>query len=129
MKTTVKGAAELAKLSAHVASLNPDKTWIVDIKRQSKPRSINQLRLYYEWVMIAGEHLGYFKPDVDDLLRHHCEAPRHTYIDLDGKERWRYSLADAPKREMAAYMDRVSTFLSTEHGLVLPHPEDRQRLW
>jgi len=90
-------------------------------------KSTNQLRLYYKWVQIIGDELGYFKDDMDDLLRKKLDAPGVFYKDLGGLDCFRYSLSNADKKQMSDYMDRVSIFAGSELGIMLPHPEDSQR--
>ena len=104
------------------------KPWIITIKRQSERRSLSQNALYWKWVEIAGEHFGYEKDLMDIELKRHCDAPVENYDDIEGNPRQRFT-TKTTKEEMSAYMERVSRFLATEHGLMLPHPEDEQRNW
>jgi len=131
MKTTIANEAERGKLLRHINDLqiNPARPWRVEIKKLSKPRSVGQIRLYYAWCEIAADHFGYWKDDMDEILREHCKAPVHTYVNLEGVEVERYSLSDADSAEMAGFMERVQLFLTAEHGLMLPSGQDEARYW
>ena len=113
----------------HIRSLNLAKPWVASIKRKAAKRSLSQNALYWRFVDIAADHFGYTKDIMDIELKRHCDGPVETYTDLDGVERARFSTSKADTPEMAAYMDRVSLFLASEHGLILPHPADALRTW
>ena len=123
----IRTEADKERALADVNDIEPemDRPYVVTIKREARVRSLSQNGLYWKWVGIAADELGYDwdKDDLHEALMQKCEAPKRRYTDFNGNIVERYSTAGSDKAEMAAYMDRCYRFL-TEWGIRLPLPEE-----
>ena len=127
-ETIIHDEASRKRVIDHILSLSLEGLpWKITVKRKTKRLSLSQNSLYWKWVGIAGKHFGYDPALMDIELKRHCDAPVENYTDLDGNQRQRFSTSNSDSAEMSAYMERVDRFLTSEHGILLPHPEDVQR--
>lgn len=120
--TTDEDADKIAEL---VRSLDLSKPWSVEIKRRVKNRSHQQNALYWKWLSIIGDHLGYERDELHDYFRERFLAV--DYLEILGeqvKRLTRTSGRDFTPAMMADYMDRIERLAAQELGILLPHPED-----
>jgi len=108
-----------------ISTLNIEKPWSITIERQKKKRTLNQNALYWQWVTIIGNQLGYFKDDMHELLKDDHMTPK--IVMFGGEEREVRSIKNLSTKEMSEYMDKVSLWANAEMGIFLPMPIDQQR--
>jgi hypothetical protein len=97
---------------------NPDKLMELTIKPFKKNRSISQNSLYWKWMMICADELGYTKNGMHHTFMRELLAP--IIIDTPSGDVMEYSTRKLNVKEMAAYMEQVS-FTAGEYGVKLPH--------
>lgn len=100
--------------------------WDIVIKRHQKQRTQKQNGLYWEWLTIIGNEIGYDKDDMHDLMREKF-LPWHE-VDVWGIKRKVLTSTSDPDfttAMMTEYMNHIDRFAATELGIRLPHPEDK----
>ena len=97
---------------------NPDKLMELTIKPFKKNRSISQNSLYWKWMMICADELGYTKNGMHHTFMRELLAP--IIIDTPSGDVMEYSTRKLNVKEMAAYMEQVS-FTAGEYGVKLPN--------
>lgn len=86
-------------------------------------RSLRQNALYWKWLSIIGNELGYHKDELHEEFLERFSYPI-TYRTLDGKPKQRLLRSSAMNVEqMSAYMDRIFQFCLQELNINLPIPE------
>lgn len=100
-----------------------DGEWEVKIKRWKDKRSTNQNNLYWKWVTIIGNELGYRKGEMHETLLAEF-APMKTIPKLDGGQRTvPIRTSEMKVDQMSEYMNAVEQ-LAAEMNIALPHPEE-----
>jgi len=97
---------------------NPDKLMELTIKPFKKNRSVAQNSLYWKWMMICADELGYTKEGMHQTFMRELLAP--IIIDTPSGDVMEYSTRKLNVKEMATYMEQVS-FTAGEYGVKLPH--------
>ena len=97
---------------------NQDKLMELTIKPHKKNRSLEQNALYWKWMMICADELGYTKDGMHQTFMRELLAP--IIIDTPSGDVMEYSTRKLNVKEMAAYMEQVS-FTAGEYGVKLPH--------
>ena len=99
-----------------------DGDYSVMIEDRKDSRSLQQNRLYWKWVGIIGDDLGYFKEEMHEALLNEF-APSYTYRDLKGKpQKENVRSSKMTLDQMDDYMMQVDRF-AAEMGIILPRPE------
>lgn len=95
----------------------------LSIEKWKDSRSIQANNLYWKWLSIIGEYLGYYKEEIhEEMIR--MFAPTYTLRGLDGKPRQKKLTTSKMKvDQMAEFMQRVDQF-AAEQGIILPRPDD-----
>jgi hypothetical protein len=97
---------------------NPDKLMELTIKPFKKNRSVAQNSLYWKWMMICADELGYTKEGMHQTFMRELLAP--IIIDTPSGDVMEYSTRKLNVKEMATYMEQVS-FTAGQMGVKLPH--------
>jgi len=109
-----------------VDALSLKKPWTVEIKRKTDKRTLNQNRLYHQWLGIIAQELGNDHDDQGQIMMKHLIGPTHYVKNLQGDEdpAWSTTKMDVPT--MSAYMDSLSRWAAS-NNIRLPHPDDQHR--
>ena len=97
---------------------NPDKLMELTIKPFKKNRSVAQNALYWKWMMICADELGYTKEGMHQTFMRELLAP--IIIDTPSGDVMEYSTRKLNVKEMSSYMEQVS-FTAVAYGVKLPH--------
>ena len=97
---------------------NPDKLMELTIKPYKKNRSLEQNALYWKWMMICADELGYTKEGMHQTFMRELLAP--IIIDTPSGDVMEYSTRKLNVKEMSSYMEQVS-FTAVAYGVKLPH--------
>jgi len=97
---------------------NPDKLMELTIKPHKKNRSLEQNALYWKWMMICADELGYTKEGMHQTFMRELLAP--IIIDTPSGDVMEYSTRKLNVKEMSSYMEQVS-FTAGEYGVKLPN--------
>lgn len=108
----------------YVATIEPKEKWA---KRQ--PRTLNQNALFYIWC----HHIACFfnttygddrwnKNNVHDFF---CEMFSYPIVLPDGRlvDKW-VETSKLNKRQMTDFMNKIQSYMATEHGVSVPSPDD-----
>lgn len=112
-----------AKRLYHILSNLDEGEWEVTVEKWKDSRSLRQNNLYWKWLTIIGNELGYYKDEIHELFIEEF-ADIYTIRDLDGKPKQkRYRTSKMNVQQMSRYMNRIEQF-AAEYSIQLPHPED-----
>lgn len=98
--------------------INPEELFELTIKPYKKNRSLEQNALYWKWMMICADELGYTKEGMHQTFMHELLLP--IIVDTPLGEIVEYSTRKLKVKEMASYMEQVS-FTAGQMGVKLPH--------
>jgi len=99
-----------------------DGAYMWSLEEWKRSRSIRQNNLYWKWVTIIGNDLGYHKDELhEEFIDQFSDI--YTTRDINGKPKQRRVRTSAMNVEqMTRYMDRINQF-AAENGILLPQPE------
>ena len=95
---------------------------IIEITEDKDSRSTKQNKLYWEWVSVIGNELGYTKDETHAILRDKFLGYTETTTKLSVIKELR-STTKLKVKEFKDYLEQIDMFIS-EYGIILPRPED-----
>lgn len=97
----------------------PNGNYFITIEEAKDNRSILQNRLYWKWLEIIGDDLGYMPKELHEEFLE-LYAPVFTVRGLDGKPKQKpIRTSKMSVEQMAKYMEAISAFCS-QHNIRLP---------
>lgn len=108
------------ELVAYLHTLNG----AIRVEPVARKRSLNANSLYWVWMLVIGEHLGYYKDEIHEICLD-MFAPRKSILD-------RYVIirtSEMDSGQMAKYMDRVKMLSLHELQCSLPEPDQALELY
>ena len=115
---------QLRDLFNKISKVDLSKGLVIEWKRPYKIRTNDQNALYWLWLTCLEHETGNDKNDLHDYFRE--EFLQVNYIFVFGKEK---KVLESTKTQstikMKNYLDKIQVFASTELGITLPDPEDR----
>lgn len=121
----IRGPESVSLALHEINALPHDGSWQVAIEPYQRVRSVAQNALYWAWITIIADEVGYL--DKDDVHEELAERflPAISYLGLDGSARTRRpSTSDLSVMDFADYLGKVEAFAGSDLGITLPHPED-----
>ena len=98
--------------------INPEELFELTIKPYKKNRSLEQNALYWKWMMICADELGYTKEGMHQTFMRELLKP--IIVDTPSGDVMEYSTRKLNVKEMSSYMEQVS-FTAVAYGVKLPH--------
>jgi len=95
----------------------------VEINKPGARRSERQNRLYWQWMTVIGNHLGYSKDDMHDLMLAKF-APSKEVMD----EYVLLTTSNMTPTQMSYYMTNIGRWAFDEFELILPEPDDNKEI-
>lgn len=95
---------------------------IIEITEDKDSRSVKQNKLYWEWVSVIGNELGYTKDETHAILRDKFLGYTETTTKFSVIKELR-STTKLKVKEFKDYLEQIDMFVS-EYGIMLPRPED-----
>ena len=87
-------------------------------------RTLEQNALYWKWLEIIGNDLGYRKEELHEVMLDEF-APIKTVRNLEGKPvQKRVRSSEMNVTQMREYMEAIDQF-AAEHNIILPRPEEQ----
>lgn len=96
----------------------------IRVERVARKRSTSSNNLYWVWLCIIGDHLGYFKDEVHEICLD-MFAPRKSIME-------RFVIirtSEMDQAHMAKYMDRVKMWAVHELNITLPEPDQAEEIY
>jgi len=112
---------EYAIKSIQAVKVDPDKPFEVVIREYKRNRSLEQNNLYWKWLEIIGNTLGYSKDDMHEAMMRLHLTPR--IVEVNGETIEAYSTRTLKVREMSDYMTKIQAW-AAEFGIALPVMEE-----
>ena len=86
-------------------------------------RTIEQNKLYWKWLGIIGDELGYHKNEIHEVFLDMFSQIK-TIRNLEGKPiQKRVRSSEMNVKQMSEYMDQIQQFAS-ENSIILPQPDE-----
>ena len=96
-------------LRDYLASL-PNGEYTIEVCKTINSRSAEQNKLYWKWIAIISEDLGYYPEELHEAFTDQF-APVYTSRDLNGRPKQKRTRTSKMNVEqMTKYMDRISLF-------------------
>ena len=109
-----------------VNELPADGTIEVTMKTLKTTRSLEQNHLYWMWVGIMADNIGYTKNQMHDALRGDLLEPASYPCLRTNKTKQRLrSTTELSVKDMTAYLEAVDQFAAEFFGIVLPRPDEQ----
>jgi hypothetical protein len=122
-KFIVMKSEDIATVIKYLNVVNIEKPWSVDIKKYKPNRSLAANRLYWRWIQIISDDLGYTKDELHAVLA--VKFLGVVDISCMGENITQpVSTTSLKVKEMADYLTRIEVFASSELGIVLPNKDD-----
>jgi hypothetical protein len=119
---TIRSILDRERLIQALSLLNLERDWDVTIARHKTGRSLSQNSLYWKWLKIVGDELGYAAQEVHETLMPRFLAPK--LVTIGGFEREVYSTRGLDTAAFSEYLDHIYRFAVGELGIILPLPEE-----
>ena len=132
--TKKDGVCTMDKDFAFMCSLLRNGEYTVTIKKKTKPRSLSQNALYWVWLRcvgncfaeVTGDEYWCTKEGQDNIHRKYSGKYLTFPMEINGHvEQQVKSTTKLTTAEMSSYMEKIKTDVYTEHGIILPLPQDR----
>jgi len=119
-----KGKAHILQMMCRdFFSANDVEEAVVEIKPNKLTRSNAQNNLYWEWVSLVSDELGYTKDETHALLRDKFLG-YNEYKNKKGSEiKELRSTTKLNTKDFTNYLEQID-ILMAEYGITLPRPED-----
>lgn len=121
-KTKPKQQILESMIQAHFKEFPDSEKAIIEITEDKDSRSVKQNRLYWEWVSVIGNELGYTKDETHAILRDKFLGYTETTTKFNVIKELR-STTKLKVKEFKDYLEQIDMFIS-EYGIILPRPED-----
>ena len=105
-----------------LGNLNPMKEWRVEIKENTKKRSNNANNLYWKWLSIIGDDLGYKPQELHESLKYKFLGTEKRTTIFGQEYEVVKSTTSLNTKEFSDYMERVQA-LALMYDLKLPQPD------
>jgi len=96
----------------------------IRVERVRRKRSLDANALYWVWMCVIGDHLGYFKDEIHEIALD-MFAPRRQL--LDRFVIVRTSAMDSA--QMSQYMNRIKMWAMHELNVTLPEPDHAEEIY
>lgn len=121
----IRDPATRARAINFIALLNADKAWEVQIAPHKKGRSVQQNSLYWKWLGIISAETGHDADEIHEFCKIKFLPP--VFVEINGEvHEARRTTTKLKVDEMSSYMNRVYAWATSELGILLPLPEDRE---
>jgi hypothetical protein len=108
---------------SHFSQFPNDEKAIIEIRQDKDSRSTKQNRLYWEWVSVIGNELGYTKDETHMLLRDKFLGYNEVTPKSGETIRELRSTTKLKLGEFKDYLEQIDMFIA-DYGIVLPRPDD-----
>jgi hypothetical protein len=119
----IKTQDDKNKALNRISLLVLEKPWEIEIKPYKKNRSLKQNRLYFKWMKIIGDELGYESEEVHAIMADKFLTDK--FVEYGGKQiKQDKSTSRLNTKEFTDYLQRIDRFVAQQLGIVLPVPDD-----
>lgn len=119
----IQNESDRARAINQITLLNAEKVWDVSIKPYKPNRSHAQNRIYWSWLQIIGDHLGYPKDELHVVLAAKFLGIVETRC-IGEVITQPVSTSSLNIKEFAEYLNRIELFANSELGIILPNQDD-----
>ena len=119
----IQNESDKARAINQITLLNTEKVWDVSIKPYKPNRSRAQNRIYWSWLQIIGDHLGYPKDELHVVLAAKFLGIVETRC-IGEIITQPVSTSSLNVKGFAEYLNRIELFAGSELGITLPNQDD-----
>lgn len=119
----INNEADKDRAVSHIKALNTGKPWSVEIKPYKKNRSLAQNKLFWRYMGIIGEEIGYDPQDCHDVICQKLLGTEHktvmgdVIIVIKGTKKLNV-------KEFAHFIEAIIRFAIADLGIYLPTNDD-----
>ena len=108
-----------------IRTLDPDREWVVEVRRKTKQRTLSQNRWLWMCHQILADDTGNHIDDIHDIIKEKFLTPR--VVVFNDVEHRTYSTQNLTTVEWGEFMEKYYAFAASELGIMFPHPDDQGR--
>lgn len=114
---------DIDRVVSYLKVVNIEKPLEVSIKQYKPNRSAAQNRIFWKWIQIIADDLGYSKDELHSVLA--VKFLGVVEISCMGENITQpVSTTSLKVKEMADYLTQIEVFAASELGIVLPNNDD-----
>jgi hypothetical protein len=98
--------------------------WYFELSKRRKVRTVSQNRLERLWLTCIATETGNDSNELHDYFKQKWIEPKEVII--FGEKKLIYSTRDLNTIQFKEFLDKIQAFASSELGIILPIPEDKQ---
>ncbi len=118
---TIRNEALRQRVIEHITALNIETPWVVSIERETKKRTLNQNALYHGWIDEIAGYTGHSHDEIHEWCKAEFLSPR--MVEVNGKQVAYRTTTGLSTSEMAAYMEHLYAWVTSDLGIFLTVPE------
>ena len=119
----IRNESDKDKAIGHINALNMDKPWQMECKPYKKNRSLSQNKLYFMWMKVIGDSIGYTSEEMHAIMADKFLTTE--FVEYGGNKIKRdKSTSRLNTKEFTEYLEKIDRWAAGEMGIVLPSPED-----
>lgn len=119
----IQNESDKARAINQITRLNPEKVWEMSVKPYKPNRSKSQNKLYWSWLQIIGDDLGYPKEELHVILAAKFLGIVETRC-LGEIITQPVSTSTLNVKGFAEYLNGIELFAGSELGIILPNQDD-----
>lgn len=120
----LRDASIKANAIALINSLNPGRTYCIEIKEYRKNRSNAQNRLYWMWINLLAKDIGYEAEDLHETFKARLLGTEEKLV-FGQSTLIAKSTTKLTTEEFTHYLEKIEQ-LALTMGMRLPHPQEYQ---
>ena len=119
----VRNESDKDRAISRIKALCMDKPWQMECKLYKKNRSLSQNKLYFMWMKVIGDSIGYTSEEMHAIMAD--EFLTTEFVEYGGNKIKRdKSTSRLNTKEFTEYLENIDRWAASEMGIVLPSPED-----
>lgn len=119
----IHNEADKDKAQRHIKALCMDKPWQMELKPYKKNRSLSQNKLYFMWMKVIGDEIGYTSEEMHAIMADKFLTTE--FVEYAGNKIKRdKSTSRLNTKEFTEYLENIDRWSAGEMGIVLPSPSD-----
>ena len=119
----IRNESDKDRVIRHINALNTDKPWMIDIKLYKKNRSLAQNKLYFMWMKVIGDSIGYTSEEMHAIMADKFLTTEFVEYGGDRIKRDK-STSRLNTKEFTEYLEKIDRWAASEMGIALPSPEE-----
>ena len=117
----IRNESDKDRAMRYINTLNMDKPWRMECKPYKKNRSLSQNKLYFMWMKVIGDSIGYTSEEMHAIMADKFLTTEFVEYGGDKIKRDK-STSKLNTKEFTEYLEKIDRWAASEMGIVLPSP-------